>query len=107
MRALGFILLLGATACSVRVHPVTLVEIEPPAAKPEPTPSTRTGYLWVRGHWELRGSRWSWRAGEWVKIRPGYAWYDGDWERHGNRWHWVEGHWRPIEAAEAGGGGSR
>jgi hypothetical protein len=94
-----------AGGCSVRVRPVTLVEIEPPADSPEVGPrSERSGHVWVKGRWEYRGSRWSWRAGEWQKVRQGYVWHDGDWERHGNRWHWVEGHWRgaPTETSSIG-----
>ena len=80
--------------CAVKVRPVTLVEIEPPRENPDGEPGARRGALWVQGRWEYRGSRWSWRAGEWVKPRRGYVWHDGNWERHAGRWHWVEGHWR-------------
>ena len=100
-----YILLCGCTlavtpACAVRVRPVVMVDMEPPADLNE-SAGTKSGYVWVKGKWEHRGGKWLWRVGRWERVRKGYAWRDGQWERRGSRWHWVDGHWAADASSDA------
>ena len=97
MTAFGFVgcMAMVAPACVVRarVRPAVVVVDEAP---PEPTYETvrpRSGYVWVRGHWQMRNSRWKWQRGHWVRARSGHSWQAGHWERRGGRHHWVAGRW--------------
>jgi len=100
LTSLGFAALLAAVvpACvfsaqgRVRTHgTVTVTEAPPPPQ--EEVIEVRSGYVFVRGHWDWQG-RWVWIAGHWERERAGYMWAEGRWEQRGNQWVWVEGEWR-------------
>lgn len=54
---------------------------------------SRSGYVWVEGHYVWDGARWNWVDGYWVDQRPGYVYVQGYWDSSGGRYHWVDGHW--------------
>src|SRR5262245_34952839 len=83
-----------APACYVQARPAYVVEEAPPEPQYERY-EVRTGYVWVRGHWEWRNGRWSWAPGYYQAQRQGYAWREGYWDRRGNRYFWVDGSWEP------------
>ncbi len=99
----GLFLLMGSSPgciATVRVRPaVVVVDDAPPEPRYEAAPAARSGYVWVRGHWEFRNNRWKWKRGYWKASRASHVWVAGHWERRGNRHHWVAGHW------QRGGGG--
>ena len=86
------------SGCVVRMqgHAGVVADSEPPADQYEEVPSGRSGYVWVRGHWEWQNGQWVWQRGSWQRERASYAWVDGHWERRGNRYHWIEGYWQPV-----------
>jgi hypothetical protein len=71
--------------------------VAPPAPQAE-NPGARAGFVWVRGHWEWRASKYEWIAGHWERARANVHWNDGRWEQRaqGNvsYWVWIEGGWR-------------
>ena len=78
----------------VRVAPVAVVEVD--EAPPPPrhvVVQTRPGFVYIRGHWTRRGSRWVWLDGRWERERANHAWVQGRWETRGRRHVWVKGHW--------------
>ena len=105
--SLGTATLVGLSATSgcvvgVRGRASLVAENEPPADQYEAVPAPRSGYVWVRGHWQWSGGQWQWESGHWQRDRGAtYVWIDGHWERRGSRYHWVEGYWQ----ASGGGGG--
>ena len=97
--------LVGVTATSgcvlrVRGQAGLVADSEPPADQYEEVPASRSGYVWVRGHWAWQNGQWVWQRGMWQRERTQYTWVDGHWERRGNRYHWIEGYWQPV----SGGG---
>jgi hypothetical protein len=53
------------------------------------------GYIWADGFWDLRGNRWEWREGRWMRPpRRGARYVHPEWRREGNRWRFHQGHWR-------------
>jgi hypothetical protein len=101
LTALGFAVALAATvpACvfqasgKARVRTSgTVVVRQPPEPRHERV-ETKSGYVWVRGHWEWRGNDYVWVDGHWERARSGKAWRDGYWEQRGNGWVWVDGEW--------------
>jgi hypothetical protein len=95
---------------SVTASGPAVVYQEPPAPQVESSP-TRSGYLWVHGHWDWRNAQWTWVGGHWERERQGYAWSEGRWERRGSSWHWIEGTWAvsntnmpPRDVSNASGG---
>jgi len=100
LTSLGFAALIAATvpACVVqargRVRTAGTVEVtEAPPPPQEERIEVRTGYVFVRGHWDWQG-RWVWMPGHWERERAGYAYAEGRWEQRGNQWVWVEGEWK-------------
>ncbi len=68
----------------------------PSNAPPDPryeTPAGRSGYVWVRGHYEWRRGAYVWKRGHWKKARANSLWVAGHWELRGNRYVWVAGKW--------------
>ena len=94
------LLLAGVTAlgvsagCAARARYVVTAYDTPPAPRAEVV-DYHPGYVWIHGHWNRYGDRWSWQDGYYVRERPGYVHEDGYWRRHGNGYVWVEGQWRP------------
>jgi len=53
------------------------------------------GFVWVEGFWDLRGSRWEWAPGHWVRPpRARAVWVAPEWRHESNRWRFHKGHWR-------------
>ncbi len=53
------------------------------------------GYIWADGYYNLRGSRWIWVPGAWVRPpRPRAVWVRPYWERHDRGYRFHRGHWR-------------
>ena len=53
------------------------------------------GYLWTDGFWDLRGGRWVWAEGRWMRPpRRGAMWVHSEWRHEGNRWRFHRGYWR-------------
>jgi hypothetical protein len=53
------------------------------------------GYVWTAGFWDLRGSRWVWVEGRWMRPpRYGASWVRPEWRHEGNRWRYYHGYWR-------------
>lgn len=91
------VIALAAPACTatgtVRVHGgATVVYQEPPQPQVEKV-TERSGYIWVKGHWDWQNGQWQWIGGTWEKERTGSQWREGRWERRGNSWHWIAGEW--------------
>ena len=54
-----------------------------------------SGYVWTEGFWDLRGNRWHWVDGRWMRPpRPHAAWVSGYWASRSGRYYWHAGHWR-------------
>lgn len=53
------------------------------------------GLVYMQGFWDLRGNRWLWVPGRWVRPpRPQALWVPGYWAPHGRAWRWRAGYWR-------------
>ena len=75
-------------------QPVINVQIgPPPPPRVERVPAPRRGYVWAPGHWEPRGKRHVWVAGNWVRARPGYVYRAPEWRDNGGRWEMRRGGW--------------
>ncbi len=115
---LGLALALGATvpACVVsgsgRLRTRGTVVVDAPPPPREERIETRSGYVFVRGHWEWNGNQYDWRAGHWERQKAGHRWDDGRWEQRNNGWVWVDGGWRTdgahgtVVVNDGTGGGS-
>lgn len=89
--------LLGAAAmsgCAARAHYVRGGPPPPPMVGVvgyAPAP----GYVWIEGFYNLRGPRWVWAPGRWVRPPHRHAvWVQPRVERHGNRYRYYRGYWR-------------
>lgn len=51
-------------------------------------------YVWIDGHWKVRGNKYVWIKGRWVKKRPGKHWVKGRWKRTRGGWVWIAGYWK-------------
>ena len=54
-------------------------------------------YVWIDGHWIVRGNKYVWVKGNWKKNKPGSKWIAGHWKKVPGGWKWVPGHWRVIQ----------
>ncbi len=74
-----------------------MMRLAPPAPLESgnpPGPPPREGMAWVPGRWVLRGPRYYWRRGRWVRPpAPGALWIPGYWDRRGPNYVWVPGYW--------------
>jgi hypothetical protein len=53
------------------------------------------GYVWTEGFWDLRGSRWYWTQGAWMRPpRARAVWVPNEWRRENGRYRLYRGHWR-------------
>lgn len=73
----------------------------PPPLRAE-RPGTRTGFIWIEGHWDWRAGNWTWIDGHWERERANRMWVAGRWESQGNRWIWIDGRWEVRAAQPAG-----
>lgn len=65
----------------------------PPALRVEIQPSYRSGYLWIPGFWDVRGSRYYWVPGNYVRERRGYSYRHHSWQNNSGRWVQNRGGW--------------
>lgn len=70
------------------------LNVAPPPPRSEVVPTSRRGYVWVPGYWDVRGHRHVWRAGYWERARRGYSYAPPAWVQHDNRWQLERGGWR-------------
>jgi hypothetical protein len=72
-------------------------------APPPPAPYTVAavgyapgpGYVWTGGYWDLRGGRWLWAEGAWVRPPHHRAvWVRPYWEPRGRSYRFHHGYWR-------------
>ncbi|MFN0165387.1 MAG: hypothetical protein ACKV22_03065 [Bryobacteraceae bacterium] len=53
------------------------------------------GYVWIDGFYDLRGPRWMWAPGYWVRPpRPRAVWARPYWEPHRGGYRFHRGYWR-------------
>jgi hypothetical protein len=53
------------------------------------------GYVWTDGFYDLRGGRWYWSPGRWVRPpRPRAVWVTPRWVQHGRGYRFHAGRWR-------------
>ena len=53
------------------------------------------GYVWAEGYWDLRGNRWAWQQGRWMRPpRRGAVWVPNEWRNNRGRYELRRGHWR-------------
>jgi len=53
------------------------------------------GYVWADGFWDLRGGRWAWSEGHWMRPPRARAyWVAPRWVQTNHGWRRMEGHWR-------------
>ncbi len=92
--AAGLLTIAPSCVVRARVSPVMVTDSAPPDASPRyERPAPRSGYVWIQGRYEYRGSRYVWTRGKWKRARSGQRWQAGRWEQRGRRWHWVRGSW--------------
>jgi|SRR6516225_4872557 hypothetical protein len=72
---------------------VIVAPMAPPAARVEPLPPPRAGYIWDSGHWVWSNGRYVSVGGHWLTVRPGYRWVPGRWVAYGPSWRWVPARW--------------
>ncbi|HEY7090720.1 MAG TPA: hypothetical protein VH518_21670 [Tepidisphaeraceae bacterium] len=66
----------------------------PPADRVEVIPESRSGYMWVRGHYVYDGHQYRWADGRYEAIpRPGARYIPGHWDRVDRGYVWTEGRW--------------
>lgn len=65
----------------------------PPPSPRYETPAARSGYVWIRGHYEWRTGAYKWVRGHWEGAKAASVWVPGSWSLRGNRWTWTPGHW--------------
>ncbi|MFM9436973.1 hypothetical protein ACFDR9_004060 [Janthinobacterium sp. CG_23.3] len=80
---------------ALQAHPVAVdyVQVAPPPPRYERTPRARHGYVWSPGHWEWRGRRHAWVAGNWIAERRGYVYRNPAWAQRDGRWYMEQGRW--------------
>jgi WXXGXW repeat (2 copies) len=85
----------GATAVTAAsaAEVVIVAPSAPPAARYEPVPPARVGYVWDHGHWNWVHGRYVWVGGHWEAERVGHRWVPGEWVGHGAQYRWVPAHW--------------
>jgi hypothetical protein len=53
------------------------------------------GYVWAEGFWDLRGGRWAWQQGRWMRPpRRGAVWVPHEWRQERGRYQMRRGYWR-------------
>jgi hypothetical protein len=82
------------TACASRPYGYYRVP-PPPAAYGGYRAAPGPGYVWAEGFYDLRGGRWVWVSGRYMRPpRPYAVWVPGRWEQNGHGWRFHQGHWR-------------
>ena len=95
---LSGLLIAAGTLAACAPRPYAYYHVPPPPPPPvygvvgvAPGP----GFVWVDGFWDLRGGRWFWVRGHWVRPpRPRAAWVPGYWSREREAWRFRGGYWR-------------
>lgn len=70
----------------------------PPALKEERF-DPRSGFVFVRGHWDWDNNEWKWFPGRWERERHGKRWRDVRWEQRNGEWNQIDGDWEDDDAA--------
>lgn len=53
------------------------------------------GYVWTEGFYDLRGGRWTWVSGRWMRApRRGGVYVSPYWEPYGRGYRFHRGYWR-------------
>ena len=53
------------------------------------------GYVWTDGFWDLRGGRWYWVNGRWMRPPRGRSvWVPNEWRHESGRYQLRRGYWR-------------
>lgn len=91
---LGAMLAATIGGVAVPAGAVIIVRERPPAARAEPVPAARRGYLWANGHWQWRNGAHRWVAGHWIRERRGYRYSQPEWIERDGRWTLNRGAWR-------------
>jgi WXXGXW repeat (2 copies) len=92
------VLIASATLTACASRPYGYYRVPPPLPPPAyggyraaPGP----GYVWTEGFYDLRGDRWVWVSGRYMRPpRPYSVWVPGRWEQNGHGWRFDQGHWR-------------
>jgi hypothetical protein len=91
--------LLAGTLTACAPHYVYAYRVPPPPPQPyggaaygyAPGP----GYVWTDGFYDLRGDRWVWVQGRYMRPPHPYAvWVAPRWVETGHGWRFHEGRWR-------------
>ena len=88
-------LAMGSAAGCARHAYVAHIPPPPPYAYRSAGVAPGSGYVWIEGAWEMRGSHWHWVGGRWVRPpRSRAVWVPGALVRQGRHHHWRSGYWR-------------
>lgn len=83
------------TACASRPYGYYRVPPPPPPPAYGVVGAPGPDFVWTDGFWDLRGGRWFWVGGRWVRPpRPRAIWVPGYWGRHDGGWRFHRGYWR-------------
>jgi len=53
------------------------------------------GYVWTEGFWDLRGGRWEWSQGRWMRPPRGRTvWVPSEWHEDHGHYRVRRGYWR-------------
>ncbi|QRX82739.1 hypothetical protein [Glaciimonas sp. PAMC28666] len=75
-----------------------VVKNAPPPPKLEPTPTPRTGLIWIPGMWQYVEGWYAWQAGSWELNREGQHYVHAQWLQSPKGWQLTLGHW--MQSAE-------
>ncbi|MBL4632903.1 MAG: YXWGXW repeat-containing protein, partial [Kofleriaceae bacterium] len=107
--ALGALLVVAATGCTVRGQgPVmrtsghiavgtprtyTVSSLPPQPLYEQRTASPGYGNVWIEGAWSWNGYEWAWKAGHWERERSGYVYVAPYYDYSNNSYVFVAGYW--------------
>ena len=88
-------IMIAGTLMSACAGGAVVVEGPPPPRYGVVGVAPGPGFIWVEGFWDLRGSRWAWAPGRWVRPpRARTVWVAPEWRHEGSRWRFHKGYWR-------------
>jgi hypothetical protein len=76
---------------------VLVAPYPPPPMRAEiPPPAPAADALWQGGHWQWKGMKYVWVAGNYLqRPAPTANWMPGYWDQDSSGgWVWTEGHWQ-------------
>ena len=91
----ALLLVTGISACAQPGYYYGRVAPPPPPRYRVIGYAPAPGYIWAEGFWDLRGGRWVWAPGRWMRP-PRYraAWVPAYWAPRGRGYYFVRGRWR-------------